>query len=128
MTGIDGKLELFSGSARHPFESGRKSKLINSRCLTSNASGRYQQMLNDWPHCRDYLGLPDFGPTSQGRLALQHIKECRTLPDVHAGRFEVTITKCRNIWANLTGAGYGQREHWLDDLAAQYARALKVLT
>ena len=120
VTGIDGKLELFNDYSRHPFEGGRKSKVINSRGLTSNAAGRYQQMLKDWPHYRDQLKLPDFGSISQDRLALQHIKECRALPDVHSGQFESAIAKCRNIWASLPGAGYGQREHRLEDLLAQY--------
>ncbi len=120
VTGIDGKLELFTDYARHPFEGGRKSKIINSHGLTSNAAGRYQQMLKDWPHYRDLLRLPDFGPISQDRLALRHVKECRALPDVHAGRFEIAVAKCRNIWASLPGAGYGQREHRLEDLLAQY--------
>ena len=45
VTGIDGKLELFNDFSTHPFSGGRKSKQINIRGLTSNASGRYQQML-----------------------------------------------------------------------------------
>ena len=44
-----------------------------------------------------------------------------------AGRIEPAIDKCRNIWASLPGAGYGQREHRTQDLLAVYARALKVL-
>ena len=127
VTGIDGKLELFTDYKAHPFMGGLKSKQINSRGLTSNASGRYQQMLRDWPHYRDLLKLPDFGPVSQDRLAIQHIRECRALPDVIAGRIEPAIDKCRNIWASLPGAGYGQREHRTQDLLAVYARALKVL-
>lgn len=123
VTGIDGKLELFSDYAVHPFIGGRKSKLINRRGLTSNASGRYQQMLKDWPHYRDLLKLPDFGPVSQDRLAIQHIKECRALDDIKAGRIVEAVAKCRNIWASLTGAGYGQREHAIDDLVAHYVAA-----
>lgn len=92
------------------FANGRRSKVINSKGLTSNASCRYQQMLKDWPYCRTLL-------------ALQHIRECRALPDVHAGRVGTAIEKCRNIWASLPGAGYGQREHRLDDLIQQYPLA-----
>jgi muramidase (phage lysozyme) len=60
VTGIDGKLELFNDYSTHPFASGRKSKVINSKGLTSNASGRPQFMLKDWVHYRDLLKLPDF--------------------------------------------------------------------
>ena len=123
VTGIDRKPEVFKDFSDHPFAKGRKSKVINSKGLTSNASGRYQQMLKDWPHYRVLLKLPDFGPISQDRLALQHIKECRAIADVHAGRFDQAVSKCRNIWASLPGAGYGQREHKLSDLIAYYIAA-----
>ena len=127
VTGIDRKPEVFKDFSDHPFARGRKSKVINSKGLTSNASGRYQQMLKDWPHYRALLKLPDFGPISQDRLALQHIKECRAMPDVHAGRFDQAVSKCRNIWASLPSAGYGQREHKIEDLVAHYIAAGGVL-
>lgn len=123
VTGIDRKPEVFTDFGDHPFAKGRRSKVINSKGLTSNASGRYQQMLKDWPYYRTLLALPDFSPISQDLLALQHIRECRALPDVHAGRVETAIAKCRNIWASLPGAGYGQREHQLGDLIQQYRLA-----
>jgi muramidase (phage lysozyme) len=123
VTGIDGRLELFASYATHPFENGRKSKVINTRGLTSNASGRYQFMLKDWPHYRDLLRLPDLGPESQDRWAVQLIKECRALEYVMAGRTAEAIGKCRNIWASLPGAGYNQREHLLEDLLARYVAA-----
>lgn len=127
VTGLDRKSEVFKDFTDHPFDRGRMSKVINSKGLTSNASGRYQQMLKDWPYYRAKLSLPDFSPISQDLLALQHIRECRALPDVHAGRIETAISKCRNIWASLPGAGYGQREHRLKDLIKQYQMAGGVL-
>jgi muramidase (phage lysozyme) len=96
---------------------------VNSKGLKSTAAGRYQQMKKDWPHYKELLKLPDFGPASQDKLALQHIRECRALPDVQAGRIEAAIGKCNNIWASLPGAGYGQREHKLPDLIAYYIAA-----
>lgn len=119
MTGIDRKPEIFTDFSDHPFAKGRPSKVINSKGLTSNASGRYQQMLKDWPYYRTLLALSDFSPISQDLLALQHIRECRALSDAHAGRVETAIAKCRNIWASLPGAGYGQREQRLGDLIQQ---------
>lgn len=123
VTGIDRKPETFTDFSDHPFGKGRPSKVINSKGLTSNASGRYQQMLKHWPYYRTLLALPDFSPISQDLLALQHIRECRALPDVHAGRVQAAIEKCRSIWASLPGAGYGQREHRLGDLIQQYRLA-----
>lgn len=123
VTGIDRKPETFTDFSDHPFAGGRKSKVINSKGLTSNASGRYQQMLKDWPHYKKQLRLPDFGPLSQDLLAIQHIRECRALDDVKAGRFAVAVNKCRNIWASLPGAGYSQPEHDISKLLAQYVKA-----
>ncbi|WP_447874649.1 glycoside hydrolase family 24 protein [Serratia fonticola] len=123
VTGIDKKPEVFTDFSDHPFNKGRPSKVINSKGLTSNASGRYQHMLRDWGHYRNLLKLPDFGPESQDRWAIQLIKECRALPDIEAGNITLAISKCRNIWASLPGANYGQPEHKLDRLLAQYKSA-----
>lgn len=127
VTGIDGKLELMQSYADHPFASGRAPKIINRAGLASTASGRYQQMRRDWKAYKDLLKLPDFGPESQDRLAIQHIRECRALDDVEAGRFAAAVAKCKGIWASLPGAGYGQHENSLTVLQAAYTRAGGVL-
>jgi muramidase (phage lysozyme) len=123
VTGIDGKLELFTDYSTHPFAGGRKSKVVNGKGLISSASGRPQFMLKDWVHYRDQLKLPDFGPVSQDRWAIQLIKERSALQDVKDGRITDAIAKCHNIWASLPGAGYGQREHNIDDLIAHFIAA-----
>ena len=92
---------------------------VNPR-LVSTAAGRYQHLSKHWPHYRDQLGLPDFGPLSQDKWAIQLIRERRALPDVEAGRIPQAIAKCANLWASLPGAGYGQREHKLADLLAKF--------
>jgi muramidase (phage lysozyme) len=123
VTGIDKKTEIFTDYSNHPFANGRKSKTINKNGLTSNASGRYQFMLKDWAHYRSQLGLPDFGPESQDRWALQLIKERRALDDIEAGRFTTAVMKCKNIWASLPGAGYDQHENSIDKLQTAYVAA-----
>jgi muramidase (phage lysozyme) len=80
-------------------------------------------MLKDWAHYRSQLVLPDFGPASQDRWALQLIKERRALDDIEAGRFADAVSKCRNIWASLPGAGYGQHENKIAYLEAAYVAA-----
>lgn len=96
---------------------------VNTKGLKSTAAGRYQQLQRYWPHYRDLLKLPDFGPVSQDRLALHLIKERGALDHVHAGRVPIAISLCKNIWASLPGAGYGQHERKLDDLIAHYIAA-----
>ena len=84
-------------------------------------------MLKDYAHYRDLLKLPDFGPESQDRWALQLIKERRALDDIEAGNFASAIAKCKNLWASLPGAGYGQHENKLADLQATFVKSGGVL-
>ena len=128
VTGVDGRAEVFSDYRAHPFAGGRPSKLINRKGLTSNAAGRYQHMLRDWAHYRDLLRLPDFGPDSQDRWAIQLIRERRALPLIEAGKFTEAVTAVRNLWASLPGAGYkDQPMRALADLTKVYTKAGGVL-
>lgn len=106
---------FFDSYATHP------NQLIEVRSgLKSDAAGRYQFLSTYWPHYRDRLGLPDFGPASQDTWAVQLIREQRALADVEAGRIEAAISKCANIWASLPGAGYNQPEHPLEVLLNKF--------
>ncbi|RRO01866.1 glycoside hydrolase family 104 protein [Pectobacterium aquaticum] len=123
VTGLDGKQEIFTDYRDHPFASGRPAKVFNRRGEKSTASGRYQQLYLFWPHYQQRMNLPDFSPASQDKLAVQLINERRALADIEHGDIERAISKCRNIWASLPGAGYGQREHSIDRLIQVYQQA-----
>lgn len=114
---------LFAGYTDHP----RKLIPLPKLGIKSTAAGRYQLLSRYFDAYKRQLGLQDFSPASQDLIALQQIRERRALPDIHAGRIPEAIAKCRNIWASLPGAGYGQREHKLDDLLAHYLAAGGVL-
>lgn len=122
VTGVDGP-EIFDDYSQHPFASGRPPKQINRKGLYSTASGRYQFMLKHWAHYRDQLGLPDFGPDSQDRWAIQLIRERGALPLIDNGSFVLAVARVRNLWASLPGAGYGQPEHGIDKLKRAYLDA-----
>ena len=115
--GIDGVHEVFTDYSTHPFANGRPSKVINSKGLTSNASGRYQFMLRDWKHYRETLGLanptdyPDgaFGPAAQDAWAIQLIRERGALPLIDLGQIELAIQRVSNLWASLPGANYADQ-------------------
>lgn len=96
---------------------------IYNKKMNSTAAGRYQFLSRDWAHYRSQLGLQNFSPESQDKWALQLIKECRALPDIDAGNFAAAVEKCKNIWASLPGAGYGQRENKIAALQAAYVNA-----
>ncbi|MCP1404241.1 glycoside hydrolase family 24 protein [Achromobacter insolitus] len=110
--------KLFAGYADHP------NVLVKlSPTLSSTAAGRYQILYRYWQQYRTLLGLPDFGPLSQDRYAIQQLKERRALADIKAGRFDEAVAKVSNIWASLPGAGYGQHEQKIDRLRSAYVRA-----
>lgn len=109
----------FSSYADHP----NILVTVNKQGLKSTAAGRYQLLFRWWKPYRDLLQLKDFSPESQDRVAIQQIRERGALGDIQAGRVREAIAKCSNIWASLPGAGYGQREHRIEDLVQQFRAA-----
>lgn len=110
--------KLFYDYSKHP---GVYVKL-NPR-LTSSAAGRYQILEKFAKHYMKQLRLPDFGPDSQDKIAIQLIKECKALDDIYAGRIHSAMYKCRSRWASLPGAGYGQHEQKIEKLIAVFKEA-----
>ena len=106
---------LFDSYATHP-------NVYNKRC-NSTAAGRYQVLARYWPHYRDLLKLPDFGPVSQDLYAIQQLRERQAIPLIEAGHIVAAIGKVSNIWASLPGAGYGQHENEMKNLLAVYKAA-----
>lgn len=91
--------------------------------LKTSAAGRYQFLLRTWRDLANKLNLPDFGPESQDRAALELIRQRGALKDVQAGRISEAIRKVAPIWASLPGAGYSQPERALPKLLASYTAA-----
>lgn len=112
------KPTLFLSYADHP-----RVKVILRPGLVSTAAGRYQILARYFDAYKEMLHLPDFSPASQDAIALQMIREQGAYDDVAAGRFDVAVEKCANIWASLPGAGYGQHENRLADLRAAFTQA-----
>lgn len=112
---------LFTDYSQHPQL--RQTMMIKGKPVSSDAAGRYQFMGRYWAHYKLQLRLPDFGPESQDRWAVQLIKECKALDDIEFGHLTRAIGKCASRWASFPGAGYGQHEHRMDTLEAAYERA-----
>jgi muramidase (phage lysozyme) len=110
--------KLFEGYADHP----RKTVQIAPK-LKSSAAGRYQILMRYFDVYRALLGLPDFSPESQDRIAIAMIRECRALDDVDCGRVMQAVRKCRSRWASFPGAGYHQRERAMEDLLRAFRGA-----
>lgn len=111
--------KLFYGYADHP----RVVTTFKNGTKKSTAAGRYQILAWIFDHYKKQLGLLDFSPESQDKIALQLIKECKALGDIDAGRFDIAVQKCKSRWASLPGAGYDQPEKNIKDLRLAYLRA-----
>lgn len=88
--------------------------------IHSTAAGRYQILRRYANHYMKQLGLPDFGPESQDRIALQLIHECGAEKLIEEGRLRLALIRCKSRWASLPGAGYGQREQRFATLERVY--------
>jgi muramidase (phage lysozyme) len=125
---------LFSDFGDHP----RQAQSFTDgagRTLWTTAAGAYQMLavsplpgggrtrMDTWDRLAARLRLPDFGPQSQDRAAVELIDECGAIGDARAGRVEAAIAKCRRVWASLPGAGYSQPERSLEWLASRYVNA-----
>jgi muramidase (phage lysozyme) len=119
--------------ADHPSETGEwmGEKLPDAMCraagysagCVSTAAGKYQLIRPTWRGVKKRLRLPDFSPDSQDRAALYLITNAGALEDVHAGRLQTAIAKCRKEWASLPGAGWGQPERRITELVAAFTKA-----
>lgn len=89
----------------------------------STAAGRYQELWANWVSYSASLGLADFSPVSQDRMALQQIKEAGAFALIDAGSIAKAIAACAHLWASFAGAGYGQHEQKLANLIQWYETA-----
>ncbi|PHV10417.1 glycoside hydrolase family 24 protein [Chitinimonas sp. BJB300] len=110
---------LFDSYQDHPRQLVKFPKLG----IGSTAAGRYQLLARYYDAYRKQLGLSDFSPINQDRIAIQQIRERGALHLIQAGQIEAAIKQVKNIWASLPGAGYGQHEHSLARLLAAYQAA-----
>ncbi|WP_124083914.1 glycoside hydrolase family protein [Burkholderia gladioli] len=121
----DGYNVLVGSTASHPllFPSYATHPDIFNPQFNSTAAGRYQILYRWWKVYQAQMKLPDFGPISQDRYALQQLREHGALPLIDAGQFAPAVAKVSNVWASLPGAGYGQHENDIGPLQAAYQAA-----
>lgn len=86
----------------------------------STAAGRYQLLGKYYEHYRGALDLPDFGPSSQDRIAVQQIRECKAVKLIEDGQIREAITKLSRIWASLPGSPYKQPTRSMAKCLAKY--------
>jgi muramidase (phage lysozyme) len=127
VSGPDGP-ETFTDYTYHPFAH-RAAKLVQHPSpehpagIFSTASGRYQLLYHYWLDYATMLGLKDFSPLSQDRVALQQIKERPgAIAAIEEGYIATAIKLCSNIWASFPGNDYGQGGHAVGSLLTQWGR------
>jgi muramidase (phage lysozyme) len=107
---------LFHSYADHP----RRHIYCKRLNAWSTAAGRYQILEKYYDAYKQMLGLTDFSPRSQDKIAMQLIKECKATSDITVGDIKQAIDKCKSRWASLPDSGYGQHENTKTALVIAY--------
>jgi len=111
----------FTDTSRHP-------RQINvSGNLRSDAAGAYQYLSTTWQPYADKLGITDFSPRSQDRVAVKHLYALGVTPTELLTR--EMIDKLSGTWASFptlkTGTSrYGQGGKTFEQLLRYYNNAL----
>ena len=93
----------FSDFTKHPRVVG-----LVTKDGKSTAAGKYQITATTYDGVAKKLGITDFSPQSQDRIALALIQRKGALDDVKAGRFDQAISKLGGTWASFPSSPYKQ--------------------
>lgn len=74
----------------------------------STAAGKYQIVGTTYDEVAPKLGIRDFTPDSQDRIAVELIRRKGALEDVRNGNFDAAIGKLGGTWASLPSSPYSQ--------------------
>lgn len=118
VTGVKGP-RIFSDYSTHP----NIIVKVNTEGLYSTAAGRYQLLYRYYRFYAKTLGLDNFDPLSQDRIALRQIKEKGALVAIDAGYLRSAVGLCSSIWASLPGSIYGQHVQPFDIILNIYLKA-----
>ncbi len=139
VAGVDGP-SIFTDHSDHPFAHREAVEVVApgqrfEDGLYSTAAGRYQVLLRFFEVYKVVLNLPDFGPLSQDRVAIQQMRERGSLVHLESGNIEAAIkahlppvdledaiTEDAGTWASLPGNTYGQGGHSMAALLAEWSR------
>lgn len=105
----------FRSYAAHP-------NILNHEC-NSTAAGRYQVLHRFAVDYINLLGLTDFSPVSQDKIAIRQITERHAISYIVSGNLQNAIRLCSNIWASLPGNDYEQHINNLAVLQGYFTAA-----
>lgn len=91
----------------------------------STAAGRYQILDKTHEYLSDHLGLEDFTPDTQDRMAIALIKEKGALEAVQAEEFTTAACLVGEVWASFPCNQYNQPQKPLAELEQVFQHQLK---
>lgn len=97
---------------------------INGKRVCSTAAGGYQMLDISWDDVAPDLGLKDFSPPSQDKMAIEYIRRNNAIRDIEGGNVETAFCKVGKIWASLICNNYGQNPKSLEQLKNYYNKQL----
>lgn len=74
----------------------------------STAAGKYQIVGTTYDAVAPKLGIRDFSPDSQDKIAIELIRQKGALEDVRNGNFDAAVGKLGGTWASLPSSPYSQ--------------------
>ena len=80
----------------------------------STAAGKYQITGTTYDDIAARLGVKDFTPGTQDKIALELIRRKNALEDIKAGHFPQAISKLGNTWASLSSSKYNQPKNTVE--------------
>jgi muramidase (phage lysozyme) len=113
----------FSSYDKHPGTVG-----LVTKDGPSTAAGRYQITKTTYDDVAPKLGITDFSPASQDRIAIYLLNRNRSLEDVQAGNFEAAIAKNGGTWASLPSSPYNQPKRSMEFVNSYFGGNMKPIS
>lgn len=97
---------------------------INGKRVCSTAAGAYQMLDISWNDVAPKLGLKDFTPPSQDKMAIEYIRRNKAIDDVESGNVEMAFCKVGKVWASFICNNYNQNPRTTEELKNYYNKQL----
>lgn len=99
---------IVGGSRFDKFDSHPNVVGLRTKEGPSTAAGRYQITNTTYNDIAPRLGIKDFSPESQDKIALELIKRGGALEDIQKGDYRTAVNKLGGTWASLPSSPYSQ--------------------
>lgn len=103
----------FNDYSKHPGVVG-----VTTKEGPSTAAGRWQITKTTYEDKAPKLGITDFGPESQKKIAVKLIEDNNALDDVKNGDWDAANAKLGKVWASLPSSNYSQSKRspaWVEE-------------